>query len=462
MDEIGGDFLEAFFLDEHTLIATLADATGHGISASLFTMVYKTLLHGSFARQREPARVLELVNKGFLESAAIDGYYIDACLVSYDTVSRRGRYAAAGHPHGLIFRKEGAGYRLREHLGVKSLMLGMNEAARFGEVEFRLDDDELLLLTSDGMVESPCARRDPVRYPGNCAILRSLPGQRPLADLLGEVRSRGAFAPAGRRRECRPRGTGSRSARSPPAGRRSTMVHRPFVYSRGIMLHSPILKGMKRLIPVILLLAASALAAEPEMDGIASWYGGKFHGRLTSSGEVFDTNEMTAAHRTLPFGTIVKVTNLDNGKTAMVKINDRGPFVEGRIIDLSRAAAEQIDMLGHGRGPRSSLDIVAFASRQGHVRHPGRRLRDWRRTPKRPGSLLESAGFVVTVEVTGLEHRAGARAGDPRPVASRHPEEARGAGLLPVPREEGAHGGAARLGEKRRPAAPRLGGTFAP
>ena len=156
VDEIGGDFLEAFFLDEHTLIATLADATGHGISASLFTMVYKTLLHGSFARHRDPGRVLEQVNKGFLESAGIDGYYIGACLVSYDTASPHGPLRRGRSPPGLIFEKEGRGHRLREHLGVQSLMLGMNEAARFGEVEFQLGTGELLLLTSDGMIESPC------------------------------------------------------------------------------------------------------------------------------------------------------------------------------------------------------------------------------------------------------------------------------------------------------------------
>ena len=192
VDEIGGDFVEAFFLDEQTLIATLADATGHGISASLFTMVYKTLLHGSFARQREPAQVLEQVNKGFLESAGIDGYYIDACLVSFDTASRNGRYSAAGHPHGFIFQKEGAGYRMREHLGGKSLMLGMNEAARFGEVEFQLEAHEFLLLTSDGMPESPCP--DGARY-GIAGIARFFEGYRggaPLADLLADVRNRGA------------------------------------------------------------------------------------------------------------------------------------------------------------------------------------------------------------------------------------------------------------------------------
>lgn len=82
--------------------------------------------------------------------------------------------------------------------------------------------------------------------------------------------------------------------------------------------------------------------------GKASWYGGKFQGRKTASGEIFDTTELTAAHKRLPFGTRVKVTNLSNSKTTVVRINDRGPFVEGRIIDLSRAAARQIGMLGHG------------------------------------------------------------------------------------------------------------------
>jgi rare lipoprotein A len=82
--------------------------------------------------------------------------------------------------------------------------------------------------------------------------------------------------------------------------------------------------------------------------GFASYYADKFHGRKTSSGEVFDMNGFTAAHRTLPFGTKVKVTNLKNGKSIVVKINDRGPFKEERILDLSKAAAESIDMINDG------------------------------------------------------------------------------------------------------------------
>jgi rare lipoprotein A len=82
--------------------------------------------------------------------------------------------------------------------------------------------------------------------------------------------------------------------------------------------------------------------------GNASWYGREFHGRITASGERFNMNEMTAAHRTLPFGTVLLVKNLENKKTVRVKVNDRGPYKDGRIIDLSFAAAKRIDMLKSG------------------------------------------------------------------------------------------------------------------
>jgi rare lipoprotein A len=91
--------------------------------------------------------------------------------------------------------------------------------------------------------------------------------------------------------------------------------------------------------------------------GIASWYGPGFHGRLTSNREVYDMNEMTAAHKTLPFGTNVLVTNLTNGKAARVRINDRGPFVGDRLIDLSYAAARTIDIVVPGTAP-VRLDIL--------------------------------------------------------------------------------------------------------
>ncbi len=96
-------------------------------------------------------------------------------------------------------------------------------------------------------------------------------------------------------------------------------------------------------------------------SAIASYYGREFHGRRTASGERFDMNAMTAAHRSLPFGTIVRVTNPHNGRSVKVRINDRGPFVAGRDIDLSYAAAKAIDMLGVGP---VKLEILHLPSRR--------------------------------------------------------------------------------------------------
>ncbi|MBI5481947.1 MAG: septal ring lytic transglycosylase RlpA family protein [Deltaproteobacteria bacterium] len=85
--------------------------------------------------------------------------------------------------------------------------------------------------------------------------------------------------------------------------------------------------------------------------GVASWYGARHHGRRTASGEPFDMHALTAAHRTLPFGTRCRVTSLRSGRSVIVRINDRGPYAKGRIIDLSRAAAEVIDMIRAGHVP---------------------------------------------------------------------------------------------------------------
>lgn len=92
-------------------------------------------------------------------------------------------------------------------------------------------------------------------------------------------------------------------------------------------------------------------------QGLASWYGRPYNGRPTSSGEIYNMYAMTAAHRTLPFGTHVRVYDLDNGQTVEVRINDRGPFVEGRIIDLSYAAARAMGMAGAGIA-RVRLEIL--------------------------------------------------------------------------------------------------------
>jgi rare lipoprotein A len=95
--------------------------------------------------------------------------------------------------------------------------------------------------------------------------------------------------------------------------------------------------------------------------GDASWYGPGFHGRRTASGERYDMHAMTAAHRTLPFGTLLEVRNLDNGEVTRVRINDRGPFKRGRILDLSYAAAKDLEMIGPGTA-RVELRVLGAES----------------------------------------------------------------------------------------------------
>lgn len=103
---------------------------------------------------------------------------------------------------------------------------------------------------------------------------------------------------------------------------------------------------------VMVLFVGTGCARKITETGLASYYGAGdgYNGRKTANGEIFNKNKLTAAHKTLPFGTIVKVKNLQNGKTIKVRINDRGPFVKGRIIDLSEKAAKKIDMIKQGVG----------------------------------------------------------------------------------------------------------------
>jgi len=94
-------------------------------------------------------------------------------------------------------------------------------------------------------------------------------------------------------------------------------------------------------------------------SGIASWYGPNFHNKLTSNGEYYNMYDMTAAHKTLPMNTMLKVTSLENNKQIIVRINDRGPFVKSRIIDLSNAAAHRIDMVKKGTAP-VRIEVIGF------------------------------------------------------------------------------------------------------
>ena len=100
-----------------------------------------------------------------------------------------------------------------------------------------------------------------------------------------------------------------------------------------------------------------AAKADKKMSGFASFYATKFNGRRTASGEKFNNNAMTAAHKSLPFGSKVQVTNVRNGKSVVVRINDRGPYVRGRIIDLSKAAARKIG-IGRTGTARVKLEVI--------------------------------------------------------------------------------------------------------
>lgn len=124
----------------------------------------------------------------------------------------------------------------------------------------------------------------------------------------------------------------------------------------------PRVRSWRSLLPLLLGLQACSLAGGPPppsptpretpaawtQTGIASWYGEPFHGRTTASGEKYDMNKLTCAHKTLPFQTRLRVQNLDNGRSITLRVTDRGPFVEGRIVDVSRKAAQELGMIGPG------------------------------------------------------------------------------------------------------------------
>ena len=106
-------------------------------------------------------------------------------------------------------------------------------------------------------------------------------------------------------------------------------------------------KNISACMCVVSLMMIAAISVGSEMgpaEGVISYYADSLHGNVTASGEKYDKNKMTAAHKSLAFGTRVRVTNLDNGNSVVVVVNDRGPFVEGRILDVSRHAADQLDM----------------------------------------------------------------------------------------------------------------------
>lgn len=131
--------------------------------------------------------------------------------------------------------------------------------------------------------------------------------------------------------------------------------------------------------------------------GKASWYGEKFHGRPTAGGEIFDMHKKTAAHKTLPLGTYVKVINLSNKKSTHLRINDRGPFVKGRIIDLSYAAAQELALVGPGL---ADVKVIAYGKEVGKLK-----------TGDRTKPIVEAIDLAVgefTIQIGAFQNRENA------------------------------------------------------
>jgi len=142
--------------------------------------------------------------------------------------------------------------------------------------------------------------------------------------------------------------------------------------------------------------------------GIASWYGTKFHGHRTSSGDTYDMYEMSAAHKTLPLPTYARVTNLRNGNSVIVKINDRGPFHDNRLIDLSYAAAARLEILGEGTGlvEVEAIDPVQFAAAQDTPRVAGSKPK--LATSKTAAAAAERQNTALYLQVGAFQERANA------------------------------------------------------
>jgi len=129
-----------------------------------------------------------------------------------------------------------------------------------------------------------------------------------------------------------------------------------------------------------------------QFRGNASWYGPDFHGKLTSNGETYNMYDMTAAHKTLPMNTIVKVTNRKNGLSTVVRINDRGPFIATRIIDLSNSAARKINMVGAGTAP-VTIEVLGFYSKNKRKIPTRRELHESPQNQPVEGFAIQIASF---------------------------------------------------------------------
>lgn len=180
------------------------------------------------------------------------------------------------------------------------------------------------------------------------------------------------------------------------------------------------LAGLALLLLALALHAGCRSARQPAPVvevGTASWYGKPFHGRQTASGERYDMYRLTAAHPTLPFGTVLEVRNLDNGRVCRVRVTDRGPFVRGRILDVSYAAAKELGMVGPGTA-RVELAILAGGPREGAVVLASAGAG----STYRPAVGTEPDGGLFTVQVGAFSE--GSRAATLRDLLGSHYQDA--------------------------------------
>jgi rare lipoprotein A len=140
---------------------------------------------------------------------------------------------------------------------------------------------------------------------------------------------------------------------------------------------------------------------------VVSWYGPGFDGKLTASGERYDMNAMSCAHKTLPFGTVLSLKNINNGKTARVVVNDRGPFVRGRDIDLSRAAAKKLDILGPGTGKVKVIKLGRDSRYEKYIKGGKTLQRSTRKYEKTARKRTKKRGYF-TVQVASFADKSNA------------------------------------------------------
>lgn len=197
LEMTGGDYVEAFVTDTGLLVATSADATGHGVSAALFAMIYKTLFHGSLKETYAPSSMLDHINRDFCKTSTVEGYYLTASVVIMDPRTRAGYFASAGHPMAMIFRKR-HGVLVPEPIRERSFMIGMVDGVKYEQTPIELGEGDLLFLASDGIYEAEDGGGEPFGVEGVAAFFADggrdlealydlLKSRNPLGDLADDV-----------------------------------------------------------------------------------------------------------------------------------------------------------------------------------------------------------------------------------------------------------------------------------